>query len=297
VDCNNLPPLPIADFRKLDHVPGAEDFTFDDQGYLVAVGTSNNALFRCPYQGASEVLSPNAGTPSRGGDMTVRGIRFLPDGDIVFADRVIGALVRMNTTDYSKKTVFSGVNEPNGVAVGMDGMVYLTEAGGGLHRIDPDTGASTQIFNERISLDGVAFNADYSRIYFNSEAGYVSYIPFNADGTTGQWELAAEIPPNFLNPSGGLPALDGMAADECGNIYCVEMSGIIWRISPDGAREEAVNVSGSSGFPFGFSLFNAANFGTGIGGWRKDAIYVISMDGGAYEVVLGVSGAPQPHLH
>ena len=36
--------------------------------------------------------------------------------------------------------------------------------------------------------------------------------------------------------------------------------------------------------------------GSRIGGWKKDAIYIISMMGGVYEVVLGVQGAPQPHL-
>lgn len=289
VDCDNLPSLPIATFTTLDHVPGAEDFTFDDQGFLLAVGM-DNALFRCPYQGTAEVLLPNAGTPAGGMPMTVRGIRFLLDGDVVFADRGTGGLVKMNMTDFSIETLFSGVMEPNGVAVGMDGMVYLTEMGGGLHQIDPDTGASSQIFNEGVSLDGITFNADYSRLYFNSEQGYISYIPFNADGTMGDWELHTQI-------SGGFSMLDGLTADECGNVYCVQMTGVIWRISPDGVQEQVVTLSGGGGgWGPGGTTINAVNFGSGIGGWKKDAIYVISMGGGVYEVVLGVEGAPQPHL-
>ncbi|MBN1653347.1 MAG: SMP-30/gluconolactonase/LRE family protein [Deltaproteobacteria bacterium] len=306
-DCKNLPPLPITDFKQLTNVLGSEDFTFDNQGYLVGV-TLDNKLFRVSYSGTSEILLQNAGTPggSMGGmSMTVRGMRFLPDGHLVFADRGSGNLVKMSMSDYSKKTLMSGLVEPNGLSVDMKGFIYATEMGGRLFRVDPNTGASSVLFSmEGVSLDGIAFAPDYKTLYFNNEMGYISYIPVFDDGTSADYTLLTQIVPSFA--SGGPPMLDGLTVDECGNVYVVQMTGIIYRISPiDGTPQLVVTLSSSdtsennTGFrgpPGGGLTINAVNFGSGINGWKEDAIYVISMMGSVYEVELGVKGIKQPHI-
>jgi sugar lactone lactonase YvrE len=111
----------------------------------------------------------------------------------------------------------------------------------------------------------------------------------NDDGTADPPELLTTI-----DTSGAGGALDGLAVDICANAYVVQMKGAIWRISPDGHKELAVDVSG--GQQIGPRI-NAANFGSGKGGWKRDALYLISMSlDTVYEVEVGVPGAPQPHL-
>jgi hypothetical protein len=66
------------------------------------------------------------------------------------------------------------------------------------------------------------------------------------------------------------------------------MTGNIWRVSPQGGVEKVVEL------PTG--MYNAVNFGSGVSEWKQDAVYVASMGGDAYEVEVGVRGAPQPHL-
>jgi sugar lactone lactonase YvrE len=281
VDCNNLPPIPVTNFTTLPHVPGAEDFTFDNEGYLVAVDMANN-LVRTPYTGSPEILQPNIGT-GMAGDIMVRGIRFLPGGDIVFADRGANALTRLNMTNLSKQVLASGITEPNGLAVDPKGFAYLTDADGNLSRIDTNTGASTVLFNEGVSLDGIAFSPDFRELYFNTEFGYVSHMPIHDDGTAGDWAVLAQL-------GGAFGILDGMTADECGNIYVVQMIGSIWRITPDGVAENVVNLVGGS------PMINAINFGSGVGGWKADALYVIGMIGGVYEIPIGVRGARLAHM-
>jgi sugar lactone lactonase YvrE len=283
-DCDNLPPLPILEVKVLAHVPAVEDFTFDSIGNLVAVSTSNE-LFRCPYSGTPQVVLPNV-SPSMGSGIVVRGTRFLDADSLVYAD-IDNSLVRLNLADLSKDILLNGLVGPNGVVVGMDGLVYITESGGRVRQVDASAKTTRTLLQQDMSLDGITFNADYSRLYFNSESGSVSYIPFNPDGTTGERVPVAEHVALLL---------DGMTADECGNVYTVQMAGVIFRIAPDGQRQEVVDLNDLVGSYEDRGLVNAVNFGSGLGGWKADALYISSMAGSAYEVVVGVKGAAQPHL-
>jgi hypothetical protein len=86
-----------------------------------------------------------------------------------------------------------------------------------------------------------------------------------------------------------------MSMDECGNLYVVEMGGVIWRITPEGAASHYYEFGGGGG-P-GFVFLPAVNFGSGIGGWKRDALYVMSFNGGVYEVETGgIRGRLEPHL-
>jgi sugar lactone lactonase YvrE len=169
----------------------------------------------------------------------------------------------------------------------MDGLVYVTEMGGRVRQVDVGAKTTRILLQHDMSLDGITFNADYSRLYVNSEMGSVSYIPFNPDGTTGGRVPVAENVALLL---------DGMTADECGNVYIVQMAGVIFRLTPDGQQQEVVDLNDLVGSYEERGLVNAVNFGSGIGGWKADALYIASMEGSAYEVVVGVKGARQPHL-
>ncbi|MCP4606808.1 MAG: SMP-30/gluconolactonase/LRE family protein [Proteobacteria bacterium] len=231
---------------------------------------------------------PNVGTVSIGvHPMTVRGMRFLPDGDLVFADRAAGIVMRLNLTNLSKRPIASGFREPNGIVLDMDGFIYLTGANKKIVRIHPDTGATETMFTGQYTLDGITFSPDYKTIYFNTERGHVSKLPINDDGSAGKTTRLATI-------QGDGPAdLDGLTTDECGNIYVVKMNGTVWRIGKEGGKPEKVvtirNLNPAA------AIISAVNFGSGIGGWKEDALYIIAMASNkVYEVEVGVRGIEQP---
>ncbi|MCP4606807.1 MAG: hypothetical protein GY847_40920 [Proteobacteria bacterium] len=296
VDCDALPPLPIGAYETLN-IPGSEDFTFDDQGNLWGVtvamgsGTGGNNLVKTLYSGQSETVMPNVGTPSSGGrwPMTVRGMRFLPGGDLVFADRGSNSVMRLNMTNLSKQPIASGFSEPNGIALDRDGMIYLTGANKKVVRIHPDTGATETMFTGQYTLDGIAFSPDYKILYFNTEQGHIAKMLINDDGSAGTVTRLATI--QGTGPGGG--GLDGLTTDECGNVYVVQMSGTIWRISPEGGEPKKVVTVQGGGMQG--PVLNAMNFGNGTGGWKADSLYLINMgQSKVYEVEVGVRGIVQP---
>jgi sugar lactone lactonase YvrE len=294
LQCDSLPALPVATYRPIA-VPSSEDFTFSAGGHLVGVtlsfgGGSSNNLVRTTYQGQTETILPAVGTPVGDPfDMTVRGVRFLPDGNFVFADRGSSSLVHLDMTSFVKTPLLSGVNEPNGVAVDMDGQVYLTSADREVVRVDPATGDAQTLYTAPVTLDGIAFGPGYDELYFCSEEGQVWEMPVTPTGA-GAPTLIATIE---AGGGGGLGLLDGLTVDACGNVYVVDMDGTIWRIAPDRTVERVVDIQ-TGGM---FNMINAVNFGSGVGGWKPESLYVIGMASEAvYEVDLGVRGIPQPHL-
>jgi sugar lactone lactonase YvrE len=313
VNCTSLLSLPITKYTQIA-MPGTEDFTFDKLGFLLGVDSETNMLFRAKYDGTREDLVPNIGLVA--GGFPVRGMRFLAGadsttGDLVFADVGGGGLSKVNMQSKTKSSLATGANQPNGVAVDPNGFAYLTAADGNVWRVNTKTGQSSEFFKQAVagvSLDGIAFSPDYKRLYIDTEMGYLSYLPIKDDGTAGDYVIMAKLSDEQTASSGGPPMLDGLTVDECGNIYVVQMSGTIWRVSPDSleTKEKVVKVitiaSTDAGFPtggppgMGVNMF-AVNFGTGVGGWKSDAIYIMNMMGNyVYEVVVGVKGAPQQHL-
>lgn len=89
---------------------------------------------------------------------------------------------------------------------------------------------------------------------------------------------------------GGLGGLDGIGVDACDNVYVTEfVSGKIWRFGPEGGDpDEAVSLP-SSWIP-------NLHWGTGVGGWRTDALYVMDRDEGrVFELEVGVSAKVPVH--
>jgi sugar lactone lactonase YvrE len=247
-------------------------------------------LMQIPYCGVPELLIPGIGAgKGAGNNSTIRGMRFLLDGDLVAADPVANSLLRVRL-EGSVETIIDGLPDPNGIAVGMDGFVYVSCIGGEIRRIDPATGASTVLLSDDDRhFDGITFSPDYKTLYFNDEtAGTVYQMPVFEDGTAGEVSLLADLSGMTSRP------LDGMAADECGNVYTVEMIGKVWRITPEGEVVEVVDLSSENRRPVEFFIL-ALNFGSGYNGWKQDALYVISILQGVFEVHVGVRGKPEPH--
>lgn len=268
--CEQLPAKPTT-ATLLSHVPASEDFTFDREGNLVGVSLQTRALVRTPYTGSPQTLVP--GVSDFG-----RGVRYLTGGDLLIVDPSSSQLFRV-TPAGSMTTVQSGMPDPNGLVIGLDGFAYVTHGQGEVRRIDPDTGEYTLLLDTPQSYDGIQFSLDYETLYVNEEVGRVTAIPMNGGTPT----TFADIPLNEI--------LDGMTLDECGNLYVVEMAGTIWRVLTDGTVEEYFTLQDE------FVFIPAVNFGSGIGGWRRDALYIMNFDGGVYEVPTGgVRGRLEPHL-
>lgn len=84
--------------------------------------------------------------------------------------------------------------------------------------------------------------------------------------------------------------LDGAATDACGNVYVLRTDGRISRIRANGEIEP--NYLRLPESPYTSSL----HFGSGIGGWEKDHLYVMERTGILYDIPVGIPGAWEPHL-
>ena len=269
-DCANLPGLPATETA----LPwkASEDFTFDGEGNLWGVSLDDKALHKISKNGTRTVVLPNVSSWGR-------GIRFLEGGDLVVAEPDSGSLLRIKPNGVSS-VILGNITEPNGVAIHPNGWVYLTSEDGILYRINPDTGFNTHIVNGGPSLDGVTFSPDYRTLYYNTEGGTVFSMPLDEEGVPeGGGQTFVVLPK--------IEILDGMTVDECGNLYVVEMTGIVWRVTPDKQVDIALDLSNGK---FSFVFIAALNFGSGVGGWDAQSLYVMDLMGKIYEVPMGVGG-------
>jgi hypothetical protein len=268
VPCGNLPPLPW-EFRLLPGPPSSEDFTFDGDGYLVAL--SKNNLVRLSRGGAPQLVASSVA-------LNGTGVRVLPGGDFVVADEVRGVVQRIDRGG-GRRDVGSNIRGPNGIQLGPNGLLYVTDlSGGNLYRVDPTAGTTTLLTFVVDDADGLVFATDYQTLYVNSYgSGEIYKMPVNADGTVGP-------PVRFVE---GLGNPDGMTIDECGNIYVAGYSdGKLRRVAPDGKVELVAD--------FKSGAITAVNFGSGAQGWDARTLYVMNYaNGGLFELKVGVRGSPR----
>ncbi len=276
VDCAALPAAPLSE-RILDGARGYHGLAFDGSGRIV--GNAVQALIRSTYAGDAEVWVPGIGD--------LEGMDSLPGGDLVVSAGASGELWRV-TPEGGQSLVLADAHAYT-VLTGPLGRIW---ASGGLGivdtnvvRIDPDTGERETITSvppggEPRSLN---FSPDLSRLYIGTEGGYET-------GRIYVVELDDE-----LNPTGpaevfaegvGDGWLDGIAVDACGNLYVPDSWSLgLYRITPDGDVSLYLDWSADEGL-YG----HGAIFGSGIGGWRPDALYMPLSYGGdrVKELVIGV---------
>ncbi len=290
-DCSNLPDLPVkASIAR--QVPGGEDLEFDAHGNVVIAVRGQNALFLIPREGDQVLLNPDINV------ISTAGTAVLPDGDIVVADEFSALIARIDpdTGQMTPITYGPGIGGCNGLIVGSDGMLYCATywdgpPTSGVARIDPDSGEAELLY-PAAGIDGISFAADESYLYFSEGEfygpgqGHLYRAPF--DGELGEVE---DLGPPL--PSG---TLDGIVSDVCGNVYIasqvttLECAGAaVIRVTPDGEAEVAGCI-GNAGFTPGVA------FGSGVGGWEADVLYVIDWGGRVWEIPVGVPGARLPHL-
>jgi hypothetical protein len=293
-DCTAIPELPV-EASVVRTVPGGEDLEFDAHGNLVLAERGQNALFLIPREGDLVLLNPDINL------ISTAGTAVLPDGDIVVADEFSPLIARVdpNTGQMTPITYGPGIGGCNGLIVGSDGMLYCATywdgpPTSGVARIDPDTG-DAELLYPAAGIDGITFAADETFLYFNegefygAGTGRLFRAPF--DGDLGDVE---DLGPPLAATQG---TVDGMVSDVCGNVYiatqglnspeCAGSSTV--RVTPDD-EVEIVACFGNNSFTPGLA------FGSGVGGWEADALYVIDWLGVVWEVPVGVPGAPLPHL-
>jgi hypothetical protein len=270
--CANLRPLPLP--FTYDPTPPGEDFTFDNEGYLLLV--SGNSLMRTTAQGPSMLLVPNV-VPMLGASPGARGLRMLASGEVIIADLVSNVLVRVEPNGARRN--LSTIPTPNGIALGPGGKLYVTSLQAGIYRVDPATGAATMLARLP-GADGLTFSLDFQTLYVsNVVLGGLYTVRLKPDGS-------ADPPQLWLMDVGQEP--DGMVTDECGNVYVTGFrDGGLRRVTRAGAVEVVAQ--------FGDVRVPAVNFGSGRHGWDAAKLYVMNMStGGVYGLTPGVRPAPPP---
>lgn len=272
----DVPPDPEDwDYIEFDY-PG-EEFAFDENGLLVTVVDWASSMVTLSYDGDQDIVAPFVSEE-------VAGVDFLLDGDLVVADEANGALIRLGAAG-GDVPIIGGIASPNSVVVDDRGFIYVT-AFDQLMRVDPDSGTNVVLdaFPGH-DLDGLTFTDDFRYLWVNSdEIGEVYRLELDDDRDL----VASEFMADF--PLGWDAELDGMAADVCGNLYALRTDGRVHRLRADGTEDHSwVNITGSQ-------WTTSLHFGSGIGGWERDHLYVMDRYGGIYDIDVGLMGVPEPHL-
>lgn len=288
-DCKNLPPLPMS-WDYIVNVPSSDEFAFDSAGLMYNIDTAIGELFATPYHGDPIRVGVYDAVAELG------AIRVLPDGDLALADRSLSAIVRLDPETAAASLLLPGVTDPLGMVVGPDAQLYLSSQGQIL-RFDPAAPAAPELLLELpgAELDGLTFSPDAGRLYFTNDtqlpgtgtvafASSLDQLGLDRFGEPTQSGTLSPIPTDPYT------LLEGAAVDVCGNIYTLQIDGQIRRIRPDGRLEPFVRLTSPEGV-----YTTALRFGSGIGGWRRDRLYVMNQLGGMFDVFVGIDGSPEPH--
>ncbi len=231
------------------------------------------------------------------------GIAFGASGDLYVSDNAgpDQGSVKKITPDGHCTTLSPGPEEqrfslPNDIAVDSSGFVYVAATcSNAIYRIDPSDG-STDEFLAVPGPNGLAFNSDYSYLYFTTEnpalfcggediAGGLYRVAILANSSPGDIE---ELAP------GCAVAGDGLTFDEEGNLYVV-LSGVLGS-GIKGLRTSGVFVYTPEGqFNKFFDVQMPRNIITNIAFGREPfdpySLYCYGFTGRLFKVRVGIRGA------
>lgn len=269
-DCSQPPAVP-ASFGNGNGFGNAEDFDFDFDGRHVSVIGGN--LQARSFAGQVELLAPNVG-------FDTACTRMLPDGRFVVCQVGAASLLMIDPVSGARQVIATGLAYPNGAEVDLDGYVYVAEQNGGrVQRIDPQTSEAITIANNLVSPNGVIFSPDYQRLYVGSFGGGQIY----AIDRTGPDSF--DPPFVFAQSPGPDGGFDGINVDACGNVYFTEfIQGRVHRLEAGTANYALVAELPSSWIP-------NMRWGNGMGGTRRDVLYVSDRDQGRlFGLEIGLEG-------
>ena len=219
--CDDLPELPL-DYDSSGGWSGAEDFTFDGEGYLVSV--DNGSLTRRNRAGDEIVVRPGLGETA--------GIQMLPNGThVAYASVSGGAVNRISLEDGGSDTLLGGLSYPNGIDVGADGWVYIAEhSGGRVHRVNLESLESEVLATGMVAPNGIAFGPDEHTLYWGSFGNGSIYAADRDGDGFGEPYLFGYTPDSqtywstVSDPCGGLSAGDGCYGASGGIGTCTEIA-------------------------------------------------------------------------
>jgi len=274
-DCNALP-SGLLSYEFITGVVTGEDFAFDDEGNLV--GMSSPSLFKSTRAGVASLWISDA--------ECVSGLRALPSGDFVCNSS--NSLMLFDAETGARTIAVTGLEYPNGIEVGLDGMVYVsTQSSGNVVRIDPYMGEAEFVASGLSEPNGLTFSPDYTRLYVGSFCGGAIYaIDFDSAGAPiGQEEFLTTSDAAAVS-AGMTGCFDGMGVDMCGNLYVCDYGNIhVYRIKSDASQVETVaDLSAAS------SWIPNMQWGSGVGGWLRKHLYVIDISAGVFEIPVEVPG-------
>ena len=262
-------PLPVTATRIVGP-PGSEDFTFDREGYLVAL-SSGHTLVRVARGGPPIPVAPNV-------VVNGRGLRMLPGGAFLIADRDRSLIVRLDPGGATRRLTTT-IPSPNGLELGPGGDLFVTDfgTGGEVYRVHPDSGATSVVASPGEGSNGLAFSPDHRWLYVGDhDRGVIQRLALAADGSAGAPEIWAR----------DLGRPDGLLADACGNVYAAGWDARLYRASPAGKVEVVARFTGP---------VSAVHFGSGQQGWQAENLYVMAIqEGGVWEVPIGRTTAAPP---
>lgn len=264
--CTNLPPFNLGD-ATLSDARAYHGVSFDDDGNLLGYD-GRGSLVKSAYDGTRQVFLPGVGT--------VQQIDRFPNGDWVYADNDTGRLVRMDAAGGTT-TLATDLGIAYGVVVGPDEQVYVTYPD--LKRVDPSTGAVTTLLSppSGATYHVAEFNLDSTVLFLGTiGSGDLYSVPLDAD-------LNPIGTPTVFASRVGSGWHDGIGIDTCGNLYVADYSSRgLYRVEPDATVTSFATTDPTA---YGHGL----QWGSGIGGWRTDTLYLPQPYNGntVREVVLG----------
>lgn len=269
VDCATVSTEPLS-ITELGAPRGYHGLAITDDGRII--GSDNANLVAVTYDDVFTVLSTGFGV--------VQQMDWIDGGDLAIAVESNDAIMRLDIETGAQSVIASGVSA-YGVVYGPDGKIW-TANDDKIHRIDPVTGEKETLYNGgAFAPHALGFDVGYSRLLMSTTSG----------GTVWAWDLDAtyepvDIPYHFAEDVGGWQ--DCVVVDACGTVYvCDFSSSSLYRVSADGQQVgKFVNWTGDT---YG----HGAIFGNGVGGWRRDALYLPQPydDNTVAEVVIGVGSA------
>ncbi|MEZ4238115.1 MAG: SMP-30/gluconolactonase/LRE family protein [Myxococcota bacterium] len=263
VDCAALSASPLS-AQILAGPRAHHGLAFDDLGNLL--GTRNNDILAWDSFGGQAVYSPGFGY-SEQFDMA-------PDGNLYVA---AGNAIRQVAPSGAYVNVGTGISA-YGLKVGPDGMIYAAD-NNQIFRVDP-VAQTQQVYlpsGGGRSPRVMDWSPDGTKFYFAElNGGRVFYMDLDSNyDPIGAPTVLANIGGSYH---------DGIAVDVCGNLYvAVYSASAMYRITPAG------QVSTFTDTPLQ-NYGHGVQFGSGVGGWRADALYVPQPYNGdtVAEMVIGV---------
>jgi MYXO-CTERM domain-containing protein len=282
VDCSAVPDAPLEinqleDGDRESWPTGHHDVAFDPEGWIV--GHNMKALLRANRDGRRELL-----TSAIGG---AEGMEYLPDGRLVVATNDGQGIVAVHP-DGAIAPLAPDLRDAFSVVLGPDKMIYSAD-NDRVYRIDPDTGNVETYLDSVPDARVLNWSLDHRLLYVGTRGQAVYVIDLDRHlNPAGAPRLFATLP-------GDQPYQDGLAVDVCGNLYLPMWPDNLYRLTPDGTFSLYHHWPSMDFYGHGLK------WGSGIGGWRQDALYMpqpwndSTEEGSLYtvvEVVVGVPGRP-----